>query len=373
MMLAEFQRSIGFGKEMWLANKQKTDKIKKEKQRVRGKMIKEGMLYQSLERGKISCSLCSHRCQIAPSKYGVCGVRENREGKLYTLVYGEVIAAHVDPIEKKPFYHFLPGSSAFSIATVGCNFQCGFCQNWEISQASKKDGEGLGGYKLPPEDVVREAKKQNCQSISYTYTEPTIFFEYAYDTAKIAKREGLFNNFVTNGFMTPEALETIHPYLDAANVDLKAFKEETYKKVCKARLAPVLESICLMRKLNIWVEVTTLVVPGLNDSDEELSQIVRFILSVDPDIPWHISRFHPDYKYTDAKPTPLETLRKAYNIGKKEGLRYIYIGNVWGEGEDTFCPGCQKPLIRRQGFWVQENKVRDARCPYCGTSIAGVY
>jgi len=336
-------------------------------------MIKEAMLYRGLEGGKVSCYLCGHLCLIAPSKFGVCGVRQNRDGKLYTHVYGEVIAAHVDPIEKKPFFHFLPGSTSFSIATVGCNFQCGFCQNWQISQATKKGEESPGGYKMMPEDVVKEARAQHCRSISYTYTEPTIFFEYAFDTAKIAKREGLYNNFVTNGFMTPEALETIRGNLDAANVDLKAFKEETYKKVCKARLAPVLESIRLMKKLGVWVEVTTLVVPGLNDSDEELAGIAGFIAGVDPDIPWHISRFHPDYEYTQVSATPVKTLQRASSIGKRAGLRYIYIGNVMGEGENTLCPNCGQTLIRRQGFYVEENKVSGAKCPFCNTAIAGIF
>jgi pyruvate formate lyase activating enzyme len=336
-------------------------------------MMKEAMLWKSQPGGKVSCFLCSHRCEIAPSKFGVCGVRENKDGKLFTHVYGEVIAAHVDPIEKKPFFHFWPGSKAFSIATVGCNFRCPFCQNWEISQSSKKDKGGPGSYKLLPEDVVREALARRCQSISYTYTEPTIFFEYAHDTARLAHSQGLANNFVTNGFMTEEALETIKPYLDAANVDLKAFREETYKKVCKARLEPVLDSIRLMNKMGIWVEVTTLVVPGMNDSAEELHDIATFIASVSPDIPWHISRFHPDYQYTDARPTPLDTLRKAYEIGKEEGLRYLYVGNVSDLAEDTFCPHCHERLIRREGFWVGENKVKDSRCPHCGTLIAGVF
>jgi pyruvate formate lyase activating enzyme len=336
-------------------------------------MIREAMLYKTLGEGAVSCCLCAHRCEINPGKFGVCGVRENRDGKLVTFVYGEVIAAHVDPIEKKPFYHFLPGTTSFSIATVGCNFKCAFCQNWEISQASKKGGRGPGGVTLMPEDVVREARSRNCRSISYTYTEPTIFFEYAYDTARIAKAAGLYNNFVTNGFMTPEALKTIHPYLDAANVDLKSFKDETYKRICKGRLAPVLDSIRLMREMKIWVEVTTLVVPGLNDSEKELTDIACFIAGVDPDIPWHISRFHPDYQYTDERPTPLETLRVAHNIGKEEGLRYIYIGNVSGENENTFCPGCGKPLIQRQGFAVGENRIKAAKCPFCNVPIAGVF
>jgi pyruvate formate lyase activating enzyme len=336
-------------------------------------MIKEAMLYYSLDGGKVECSLCAHRCQIAPGKFGVCGVRENRDQKLVTHVYGEVIAAHVDPIEKKPLYHFLPGSTSFSIATAGCNFRCPFCQNWQISQVTKKDREFREGDRLSPEEIVEHARNRGCRSISYTYTEPTIFFEYAYDTARLGRKAGLANVFVTNGYMTAEALETIKPYLDAANVDLKAFREETYKKVCGARLEPVIESIRLMRKLGIWVEVTTLVVPGMNDGDEELADIARFIAAVGPDIPWHISRFHPDYKYTDARATPLTTLKKAFSLGKEAGLEYVYIGNVWGESEDTRCPKCQRLILRRSGFCVEENTVKDGKCPDCGTSIAGVF
>jgi pyruvate formate lyase activating enzyme len=290
-----------------------------------------------------------------------------------THVYGEVIAAHVDPIEKKPFYHFLPGTTSFSIATVGCNFRCPFCQNWEISQASKKDKPDSRGYALSPQDVVRNACESGCRSISYTYTEPTVFFEYAYETAKIAKQAGLDNNFVTNGYMTAEALKTIRPYLDAANVDLKAFRGETYKKICQARLEPVLDSIKLMRELGIWVEVTTLVVPGMNDGEEELRDIARFIAGVGPDIPWHISRFHPDYTYTNVRPTPMATLRRALDIGAGEGLRYVYVGNVMGEGDFTSCSKCRKTLIRRHGFWVEENIIKNGRCPHCGTPIPGVF
>ena len=232
-------------------------------------MIKEAMLWAPLKGGKVACALCSHRCVIAPAKSGICAVRENQGGKLVTLVYGEVIAAHVDPIEKKPLYHFHPGSKALSIAAAGCNFRCSFCQNWEISQAPRREGGALRGEKLSPEEIVREAGAQDCRSISYTYTEPTIFFEYAYDTARLAKESGLANNFVTNGYMTGEALAAIRPYLDAANVDLKAFKDETYRRVCGARLEPVLETIRGMKELGIWVEVTTLVVPGMNDGEEE--------------------------------------------------------------------------------------------------------
>ena len=336
-------------------------------------MIKEAMLYHPLEDQKVSCVLCYHNCQIAPGKLGICRVRENREGKLFTRVYGDLIAAHVDPIEKKPLYHFLPGTTSFSIATVGCNFRCPFCQNWQISQATKdKDHVGYG-QAYSPNEVVSSAKKHRCRSIAYTYTEPTIYFEFAYDTARLAKEEGLANVFVTNGYMRPEALETIKPYLDACNVDLKAFQEDFYKDMCGAHLQPVLESIRLMKKLDIWVEITTLVIPGRNDSEEELTQIARFIKDVDPRIPWHISRYHPDYNYTDSEATPVETLRLARSIGMKEGLRFIYIGNVLGESEGTACPKCQKLLILRQGFYMSENKVQKGKCPYCGTAIPGVF
>jgi len=334
-------------------------------------MIREAMLWSSREDGKVECRLCAHRCVVAPGKRGVCNVRENRDGRLATLVYGEVVAAHVDPIEKKPLYHFFPGSRALSIATAGCNFRCGFCQNWQISQAPRRKGGGIAGEAFGPEAVVRAALDQDCRSISYTYTEPTIFFEYAFDTARLAREAGLANNFVTNGYMTAEALETVRPYLDAANVDLKAFKDETYKKICGARLEPVLESIRMMRKLGIWVEVTTLVVPGLNDGAEELAAIARFIVSADPAIPWHISRFHPDYEYTQAPPTPVATLRAAAEAGRKEGLRHIYVGNVPGESEDTLCAACGFALIRRRGFSVVGNALRNSHCPSCGAVLAG--
>jgi pyruvate formate lyase activating enzyme len=336
-------------------------------------MIHEAALTRKLEEGRVECRLCAHRCRIGPGAFGICGVRENRAGGLVTHVYGEVIAAHVDPIEKKPFYHFLPGTTAFSIATAGCNFRCGFCQNWEISQLSAKDAPGGMGRPFPPAAIVRSALESGCRSVSYTYTEPTIFFEYAAETAALAKAAGLANTFVTNGFMTAEALAAARPWLDAANVDLKAFRDETYKTVCGGRLEPVLETIRRMRESGIWVEVTTLVVPGLNDGDEELRGIAGFLAGVDRDIPWHISRFHPDYEYTQAGPTPLAALRRAAGIGADAGLRYVYIGNVGGEGDETRCPNCRKSVIERRGFRVEENKVSDGRCPFCRTPIAGVF
>jgi len=334
-------------------------------------MKKEAMLYDRKEDLTVLCRLCSHHCVISDSKYGFCGVRKNEKGVLYTCVYGEVIASHVDPIEKKPLYHFLPGSSSYSIAAIGCNFHCGFCQNWQISQISARDG-GNGGYELKPEEVVREAIKHKCKSISYTYTEPTIFFEYAYDTAKIAKQKGLYNNFVTNGFMTKDALSEIKPYLDAANVDLKSFSDEFYKTNCKSRLKPVLESIEYMHKINIWVEITTLVIPGENDSLEEFKDIANFIASIGKEIPWHISRFHPDFKFTNYSATPVNTLKKAFAAAKSAGLKYVYLGNVL-EGSDTFCYHCGKLLIKRGGLYTEQIDMNKGACPSCNSKIEGIW
>jgi pyruvate formate lyase activating enzyme len=331
------------------------------------------MLWRVEEEGRVDCYLCAHRCRIAASKFGVCSVRENRQGRLVTHVYGDVIAAHIDPVEKKPLFHFLPGTTSFSVATIGCNFRCPFCQNWQISQAGKKEREFGGGQPLSPEEIVEAARRRGCRSISFTYTEPTIFFEYAYDTARLARKADLANIFVTNGYMTAEALRTIRPYLDAANVDLKAFRDETYRKVCGARLEPVLDSIRLMRELGIWVEVTTLIVPGMNDGDEELAAIARFIASVQPEIPWHVSRFHPDYKYAHVPATPVDTLRKAALLAREAGLKFIYVGNVWGESEDTLCPRCGKVVIRRSGFSVAENNLSANTCSFCGSPVAGVF
>lgn len=335
--------------------------------------LHEARLWIPAEGGLVVCGLCAHRCEINPGHFGVCGVRENRGGRLFTRAYGEIAAAAVDPIEKKPFFHFFPGTSAFSIATAGCNFSCPFCQNWQISQMKPITRVMEGSRRLVPGDVVRLARERGCLSLSYTYTEPTVFFEYALDTAILARASGLANTIVTNGYMTPEALKEIRPFLDAANVDLKAFRDETYKKLCRARLQPVLDTIALMRKLGVWVEVTTLVVPGLNDSDAELGDIARFLASTDRDIPWHISRFHPDYEYRDAPPTPLATLRRAAGIGREKGLRFVYTGNVSGESEPTVCPNCRTKLIRRAGFEVLENRLVEGRCPRCGEALPGVY
>lgn len=336
-------------------------------------MKKEAVLFERLENKVIHCFLCSHHCRIADQKFGFCGVRQNIDGVLYTFAYGEVIAANADPIEKKPLYHFLPGSTSFSIATIGCNFHCGFCQNWQISQQSFRDREHQAGRKFSPQELVDLALKYNCESISYTYTEPTIFFEYAFETAKLAKAAGLYNNFVTNGFMTKEMLQMIKPFLDAANVDLKSFRDDFYRNICAAKLTPVLDSIRLMKELGIWVEITTLVIPGQNDSKEELSDIAEFIAGVDKNIPWHISRFHPDYKFDDYVPTPEITLKQTQELGFEAGLRYVYVGNVYGWGNDTYCHACKKLLIKRDVFSVLENNIKEGKCSFCNAEIPGVF
>ncbi len=335
--------------------------------------MKEAYLYDKQLGTKVRCFLCSHRCLIADGKRGVCCVRENKEGTLYSLVYEKLISANVDPIEKKPFFHFLPGSRAFSVAAPGCNFRCLHCQNHEISQLPR-DKEIIMGEKVSGEEIVSLALKYNCASISYTYTEPTIFFEYAYDTARIARTKGLKNNFVTNGYMTAEALDMIAPYLDGANVDLKSFSEAFYKKVCGARLKPVRESIHKMHALGIWVEVTTLIIPTLNDAVGELREVARFLLSVSPAIPWHVSAFYPTYRMMDKPRTSPEIIRRAREIGLEEGLKYVYTGNIPGaEGENTSCYHCKKVLIKRWGYQITENSIIEGKCPSCGTAIEGVW
>ncbi len=336
--------------------------------------MKEAMFYEKLDNNLVNCNLCSHHCRkIADSKRGICGVRENRDGTLYSLVYGKAVARSVDPIEKKPLFHFLPGSSAYSVATVGCNFRCDNCQNYDISQLPKVRGT-IVGEDVSPEEIVLAAKLSNCASIAYTYTEPTIFFEYALDTAKLARKEGIKNVFVTNGYITPEALQEITPYLDAANIDLKSFSDDFYRSNCGARLEPVLDSIKLHKSLGIWIEITTLIIPTLNDSETELKKIAEFIKDVGEDTPWHITQFHPTYKLIDQPITPVTTLRKARQIGIEAGLRYVYEGNVPGEnGENTYCHNCQKMLIHRHGYQILENNIKNSKCPHCGTEIDGIH
>jgi pyruvate formate lyase activating enzyme len=303
----------------------------------------------------------------------LCGVRANNDGCLETLVFGQLIAQNIDPIEKKPLFHLMPGSLSYSIATVGCNFKCRFCQNADIAQMpSDRDGMIMGSQ-MTPEAVVNAALEANCRSIAYTYTEPTVYFEFAYETAKLAHAKGLVNVFVTNGYMTAEALRMIAPYLDAANVDLKAFDDAFYKTYCGAKLAPVKETLILMKALGILVEVTTLIIPGLNDDSRELKALAHFLAdNLGPDTPWHISRFHPTYRLTNRPSTPVKTLLQARTLGMQAGLQYVYTGNVPGEAsENTFCPGCEEVLIERWGFQIREYVLEAGRCPHCSTTIVG--
>ena len=335
--------------------------------------MKQAMFQEPKEGMKVLCNLCSHRCLIAPGHRGICAVRENRDGTLYSLVYDRIIARNIDPIEKKPLFHFLPGSLSFSLATPGCNFRCKHCQNADISQLPRDGGGMVPGEPVSPDEIVEAALRHHCASISYTYTEPTIFFELACDTAKLARKAGLKNVFVTNGYITPEALREISPFLDAANIDLKGFTDEFYKNVCGARLQPVLDSIRLYKELGIWIEITTLVIPGHNDSESELRQIAQFVRSVGEGVPWHVSRFHPTYKLVDQPRTPFETLKRARQIGIDAGLRYVYEGNIPGVGEDTVCWSCAKTLVKRYGFSVEENHVHKGKCGQCGAEMDGVW
>jgi len=334
--------------------------------------MKEAMFFEKLDDKRVKCNLCRHHCVIEDGKKGICRVRENHSGVLYSLVYRKLISENIDPIEKKPLYHFYPGTTSFSVATVGCNFKCLNCQNYEISQLPKDIGQ-IVGKDVAPEKIVEDALSCQCKSIAYTYTEPTIFFEYAYEIAKIAAQKSLKNVFVTNGYTTREALTTIKPFLHAANVDLKSFSKETYKKLCGARLENVLDCIRSYKEMGIWIEITTLVIPEINDSESELREIAEFIKNVGPEIPWHVSRFYPKYRLIEKPPTPVDTLRMAREIGLEVGLRYVYEGNVPGEGgENTYCYKCKKVLIKRYGYQIIENNIVNSQCPACNAVIDGI-
>ena len=336
-------------------------------------MDHEALLYEKEAGNLAMCGLCAHRCRIAPGGRGLCGVRENRKGTLLCLSYGMILAENVDPIEKKPFFHLLPGSQAFSIAAAGCNFRCAFCQNHDISQMPR-ERERIAGRERTPAQIVEQAWESGSQSIAYTYTEPTVFFEFAHETAGIARESGLRNVFVTNGFMTPGMLELIGPRLDAANVDLKSFRDDFYREQCGARLQPVLDSLRKMKELGIWVEVTTLLIPGLNDGDQELRELAAFIVSLGAETPWHISRFHPRYRMTERPPTPASAIHRAAEIGRSAGLKYVYSGNLPGDaGENTSCAGCGRLLIGRSGFSVGRIMLRGSSCPDCGTPLDGIF
>ncbi len=331
------------------------------------------MLYEKLENEEVRCHLCNHNCLIKNDHRGICAVRENREGVLYSLVYGKIVSLNIDPIEKKPLFHFLPESTSLSIATAGCNFRCKHCQNYEISQYPRERKFDIPGKDATPEEIVNAAIQNNCRSISYTYTEPTIFFEFAYDCAKLAHEKGVKNVFVSNGYTGKEAVRLIAPFLDANNIDLKG-SDKFYRDICGARLGPVKETIRLMKELGVWVEVTTLIIPDLNDSEKDLTDIAEFISSVDPAMPWHVTQFYPTYKLLDKPRTPVSTLRQAREIGFRAGLKFVYEGNVPGEGgENTYCPSCKDVLIERFGYSISKNLIKNSRCPKCDSFIEGIW
>ncbi len=334
--------------------------------------MKEALLWERLDPPRVRCNLCAHRCKIPEGRTGLCLMRENRGGTLYTRVYGRTISQNVDPIEKKPLYHFHPGSTSFSMATPGCNLRCAWCQNWEICQIPADRAEALG-QEATPAQLVSNAQQAGCRSIAYTYTEPTIFFEYALDTARLAREAGVANVFVTNGYMTPEALDMAAPVLDAANVDLKAFRDATYREYVKGRLTPVLESLKALRRLGVWLEVTTLLIPGLNDSEEEVRDIALFLVQeLGAHTPWHLSRFFPAHDMLDRPPTPVTAIEHAREIGRRAGLRYVYAGNVAAQA-DLACPACGRELLKRSGARVVFNAVTpEGTCPGCGAQVDGV-
>ncbi len=335
--------------------------------------LREAIFYKS-DKEDVKCTLCAHQCRIRQGMRGICGVRQNIEGKLYSLVYGELVAEHIDPIEKKPLFHVLPGSLSLSISTVGCNFKCRHCQNSSISQVSGLPVSNLGGRRTSPDEVVGSALRNECQTISYTYVEPTVFYEFAFDCAVTASHHSLRNIFVSNGYISAGAARKIAPYLHAINIDVKAFSDQFYQKVCGARLKPVLDCVRLMKELGVWVEVTTLVIPGMNDSDEELSAIASFLVSVDSSIPWHVTGFHPTYKMMDRPPTSSRDLLRASRIGRDAGLSFVYQGNAAAAGgENTLCPTCGEMLIERRGYSILRNLIKDGRCPECKAVIAGVW
>jgi pyruvate formate lyase activating enzyme len=335
--------------------------------------LKEAVLWQALDDKKVQCNLCSWKCVIGKGSSGRCRIRKNIDGKLYSVNYHKLCSANPDPIEKKPLFHFQPGSKSFSIAAPGCNFQCAFCQNWQISQMAIEDGR-IDGQAFEPAKLVEFALNTGCRSMAYTYTEPTVFMELANDCGKIAKQKGLANVFVSNGFMSKEAIDFASDWLDGINVDLKSFSEDYYKNLCGAKLKPVLDTIdYIANHTKIWMEITTLVVPGQNDSDKELKQIADFLIKTcGADMPWHVSRFFPQYKYSETPPTPTVTLQRAFDIAKTAGLHYVYIGNLpSAKAENTYCPKCQQLLIGREGFYVTKNRVKNNCCPDCDEKIAG--
>ncbi len=339
-------------------------------------MRKEAYLVKSLSGDAVQCRVCEHFCSIKPGDTGKCGVRQNVDGVLYSMVYGEAIAVHVDPIEKKPLFHFMPRQEILSIGTYGCNFHCIFCQNWQMSQMRDLNSRrGPRGQRPTPEMLVNTCLRERIPMIAYTYNEPTVFFEYSYDTAKLAHEHGIKNVYVSNGYMSRDALDMIEPYLDGINVDLKAFDDEFYREQCQARLEPVKRNISyIARETDIWIEVTTLLIPGLNDSAEELRAMAEWLVGVNPELAWHVTAFHPDYEMRDRPRTSQQSLARAYEIGAQAGLDYVYVGNVMdADRESTYCPECRHKLIQRHYYNVSELWPERGVCPQCKHAIAGVW
>lgn len=331
----------------------------------------EALAYEKLRGNMVRCLLCPHQCIVGNGGRGLCGVRENQGGVYKTLVYGRPCSAIPDPIEKKPLFHFLPGTRAFSIATAGCNVECQFCQNWDISQALPED---LKPYDMLPKKVVDLARRYNCRSIAYTYSEPTIFYEYMLDTASEGKQAGLHSVSITNGFIQAEPMKRLCEVLSAVKVDLKAFTEEFYRTYVRGELKPVLQTLELVKELGMHLELVTLLIPGLNDSEDEIKGLSRWVVTnLGPDVPLHFSRFHPAYKMTNLAKTPERTVIRAREIAVSEGVHYAYVGNLRHEYESTFCHSCGKKIIPRYGYHVGEVHITDGKCKYCNTPIPGVW
>lgn len=336
----------------------------------KAEVLREASFYTQLKNSFVRCDLCPNNCVIKENAFGDCGVRQNIDGKLYSVVYGYPVSIHVDPIEKKPLYHFFPGTKILSIATVGCNLRCNFCQNWTISQSSP--AEVKTNY-TTPEEIIAICKKYNCKSIAFTYTEPTVFYEYMFDIAKLAKEEGIYTVWVTCGYINEKPLRELTKYIDAANIDLKGFSEEFYHTYTTGELQPVLNTIKIAQD-NMIFEITNLIIPNANDSPQLIHSMCSWIReNTSKDIPLHFSRFFPNYKLKNKSPTPLKTLHKAYEIAKRESLHYVYIGNVGEIAEDTFCPYCGKKLIDRQGYYIKKIRIKDGRCSFCNHEIYGKY
>jgi len=337
--------------------------------------MKKAILWKKLPNDAVECFACNFRCKISKGNFGNCMVRKNVNGELFSLVYGNISSRNIDPIEKKPLFHFYPGMRTYSIGTVGCNFKCLFCQNYDISQATINENDYFGKI-MTPEEVIKEAEKYECGAIAYTYNEPSIFIEFVVETSELAKKKGLKNVYITNGYETKETLEKLKGLVDAMNIDLKSMNENFYMKICGAvKIDKVLETITLAHKMGFWIELTTLVIPGHNDSEKELKQIAEFIAGLDKNIPWHISRFFPMYKMENVPQTPIETLMKARKIGIDAGLKYVYVGNIYNsEYENTICPNCGKVVIERKWYeGIINNKLKNGKCKECGEKIAGFF